>query len=146
VLFISSSKIECVFKLQIQKEKAEQAKQAWKQQQIVDRALNKARKKKELQDWKADQERKRIEKAAQLAASKATKEEAKQQKAVSKQLLLEAKSQKKRPTNKEQQTSQSKASVLLVEAMVKPAEVKSTQTRSGCSIKQPQHLQGYNLE
>ena len=140
-IFVSPSKIEYAFELQRQKEEAEQAKQARKQQLAIDRALNKAQKEEVLKQRKEECEIKRLEKAKQEAEKKAAKRAAKAQKEASKQLLLEAKSQKKMPTNKKQQASQPETSILMFEGIVESEVVISTQTRSGRNIRVPRYLQ-----
>ena len=98
-----------------------------------------------MQEQKVERERKCIERLAAQAAQKAAREEAKQDKQVEKQLLLEAIQVKKRPSDKKQQASQSKAAISVVRAIEELKELESRQTRIGRKIRLPQHLQGHEL-
>ena len=144
-LFVSPSKIDRALQLRAQKEAEAEAERKRKQELAIERQLNKKRKELEMQERKIERERKRLERLTSQAAQKATKEAEKEQKAVSKQLLLEAEQSRKRPSNKEKQTSQSEAPILIDQAINETEVLKSRQTRTGRKTRPPKHLQGYEI-
>ena len=77
---------------------------------------------------------------------KARQQETKIMRAVDRQLKEDIREGNKCSPKKKKQVSQTKATVLSPEVIVKPAMVESRQTRSGRKTKPPQHLQDYDLE